>query len=265
MSALHNVDLPNLLPQVSETSTISEYGFGLTASRDHLPDWDKSMFAQMGGEWIDDVMQIDSEAGHYWLSFYQRAMVEGVIDPDTIAFSWPDLIRNFAQGKAAMAQMSSNVYPKDVQPEIEFGRQWSINPKPITRPGGEAEARYITTGWPYLVSADTKYPYEVGLVLRYLASDEQALSVALRYRPSSNSRMMASPEYLQNAPWGEILIEPRKKLAIRPNHVNQAAMDGVIRDAMQEALSKPDADVAEMAKKYQQRLNDLAAAVPSGK
>ncbi len=64
---------------------------------------------------------------------------------------------------------------------------------------------------------------------------------------------------------GEILIEPRKKLAIRPNHVNQAAMDGVIRDAMQEALSKPDADVAEMAKKYQQRLNDLAAAVPSGK
>jgi hypothetical protein len=40
-----------------------------------------------------------------------------------------------------------------------------------------------------------------------------------------------------------------------------AAMDEIIRDAMQEALSDPDADVTEMSERYQTELDAAAAEV----
>jgi maltose-binding protein MalE len=97
--------------------------------------------------------------------------------------------------------------------------------------------------------------------MRYLAEDEQALSIAQRYQPSSNTRVMESEEYLGANPWGEDLIEPWQKLEPRPTHVAMAAMDEIIRDAMQEALSDPDADVTEMSERYQTELDAAAAEV----
>jgi hypothetical protein len=58
------------------------------------------------------------------------------------------------------------------------------------------------------------------------------------------------------------LLEPWENLAVRPFHPNQVAMDEVIRDAMQEALRDPEADVQEMASRYQQQLDDLADEIP---
>lgn len=243
------------------TEQTDMYGYGLDASRSRSPDRDKSIFAQMGGQWVDGVMQIDSEAGHYWLNFYQELAAREVIDPATIALDFPDYVQNFADGRHAMGVMSQNVYLEDLEPMMTYGEQWLVRTTPYTRPGGEAEARYLARGWPYLVSAETEHPYEVGLVLQYLATDEQALSVAIRYQPASNTRVMASEEYLTQNPWGEDLVEPSNNLAVRPTHVQQAAMDEVIRDAMQDALSYPDTDVAEMAARYQAELDALAAEV----
>lgn len=240
------------------------YGIAINGSRDFQPLWDKSIFAQMGGQWKDGVMQIDSEEGHYWLNWYQRALKLGVIDPDSIAYTWPNQIANFAQGKAAMTTMSQNVYPTEILPSLAYGKQFLVNPEPIAKPGSEAQSRYITNGWPYMVNAATKHPYEVGLLLQYLADDPQTLEIAKRYHAASNSRVMESKEYLSSAPWGDALAEPWTTLDPRPRHVNQAAMDGVIRDAMQAALNDPDGDVKEMAVKYQMQLDNLAAAVPTG-
>ncbi len=237
------------------------YGYGLDGARTRTPDRDKGVFAQMGGQWVDGVMQLDSEAGHYWLNFYQELVLRDAIDPATIALEWPDYIQNFAEGEHAMGVMSRNVFLDNVEPLIAYGEEWSVNPSPYVRPGAEAEARYLTRGWPYLVSSATEYPYEAGLVLRYLAEDQQALSVALRYQPASNTRVMASDEYFQQNPWGEDLVAPWSELEARPSHPNNAAMDSVIRDAIQEALNNPTADVAEVAQRYQEELDALAAEV----
>lgn len=250
-------DVLNVAKTVKDKTGL--WAFGINGSRDQTPEWDKQLFAQMGGEWKDGVMQIDSEAGHYWLNWYQRAVKMGVISPDSVAYTWSDLIRNFAQDKTAMAQISSNVYTKDVVPELTYGTQFDVKPKPITRPGGEAQARYISSGWPFLVSSQTKHPYEAGLLLRYLADDEQAKSVSIRYQPTTNTRVMTSPDYLKKNPWEAKLVDTWKKVELRPFHAAQSQMNGVIRDAMQEALANPDANVAEMAKKYQKALDDLAA------
>ncbi len=235
------------------------YGFVLNASPEQTPEWMKNHFAQMGGQWVDGVMQLDSEAGHYLLNWYQRAMQRGVISPDTIAYSWPDMIRFFAQGEAAMATISRNVFVPEIKPVLEYGTEWEINTNPYVRPGGENEARWITNGWPYLVSSATQYPYEVGLVLQYLADDPQAYSVARRYQPVSNARVMSSPEYVAELPWGETLVEPWGGLEVRPYHLNRAVMDEILRDAQHEALNNPDADVAEMAARFQAMLDEAAA------
>ena len=237
------------------------YGYGLDGARDRAPERDKGMFAQMGGQWVDGVMQIDSDAGRYWLTFYQQLMARGVIDPGTIALTWSDYVANFADGQVAMGVMSRNVWLENLAPRITYGEQWKIKTEPYTRPGAEADARFLARGWPFLVSASTKHPYEVGLLLRYLADDEQALSVAVRYQPTTNSRAMENPAYLADNPWGVELAEPTQTLEARPKHANQAALDEVIRDAIQEALSNPTADVAEMSTRYQKRLNEVAAEV----
>jgi hypothetical protein len=148
----------------------------------------------MGGQWVDGVMQIDSPAGRYWLHWMQRAVRRGAVSPNTIAFDWQDVITNFRNGLAAMATISRNIYPIDIAPFIEYGAEWRISPEPYSMPGNEAASRYVTNGWPYLVSAQTRHPCEVGLVLRYLADDPQALSnpdadvteMAARYQSQLN-------------------------------------------------------------------------------
>lgn len=261
------LDIPTTWEDVLDVGQIiSEetdmYGFILNASRDQTPEWMKNHFAQMGGQWVDGVPQLDSEAGHYLLNWYQRAVKRGVIDPDTIAFSWPDMINFFAQGTGAMATISRNVFVNAIEPFIQYCDHWGLIVEPYVRPGGEADARWITNGWPYFVSSATRYPYEVGLVLQYLADDPQSLEVALDYQPASNSRVMSSDEYFAQIPWGEILVEPWGELEVRPYHINQAAMDSLLRDAQHEALRNPDADAREIARKYQARMDEAAAAVP---
>lgn len=268
--AKHGLEVPKTWDEVLEVGAkISKdepgmSGFGLNGSRDFPPDWDISIFAQMGGQWKDSVMQIDSEAGRYWLNWYQRAAEAGVVHPDTIAYTWPNQVQNFAEGKSAMATFPTSVFIPEFEPAMKYGKNYTVSPKPIARPGAESESRYITNGWPYVVSAATKHPYEVGLLLQYLADDPQVFTVSSHYAATSNKRVMGSQDMAAVQPWQKNLLETWSKLQARPYHVNQAAMDGVIRDAMQSALKDPKADVAEMATKYQTQLDNLAAAVPSG-
>lgn len=212
----------------------------------------------MGGKWIDGVMQIDSEVGHYWLHWMQRAVKEGAISPNTLALSWPNTIANFRGGNAAMAMISRNVFLGDIAPELQYGEQWEVNPEPFFTPGNEADGRYVTNGWSYIVSAGTKHPCEVGLLLQYLADDSQAISVAKRYQPVSNTRVMESKDYLTVAPWGVELNKAWGKLEVLPFHANQVAMDKVIREAMQDAIANPDADFVDIARRYQAKLQKLA-------
>lgn len=245
---------------ISEGGPEGMYGYALNASNAQAPVWDRARFAQMGGQFVDGVMQIDSEEGHYWLNWMQRAASRGVISPDTLAMEWPDVIANFRSGQAAMAMISRNVFPADIAPHIEYGTAWEISASPYTMPGKEDASRYVTNGWPYMVSAQTKHPCEVGLVLQYLADDAQALSVAKRYQPVSNTRVMSSDEYLGVAPWGAVMNEVWDDLEVLPYHANQVAMNRVLRDVMQEAIRNPEGDVAEMAERYQAQLDRLAAA-----
>ncbi len=49
-------------------------------------------------------------------------------------------------------------------PELDYGVQWEVMAEPIARPGAAADSRYLTNGWPYLVSASTKYPGDAEVI-----------------------------------------------------------------------------------------------------
>ncbi|MCH8572219.1 extracellular solute-binding protein [Nesterenkonia sp. AY15] len=242
---------------VEETDS---YGWGTNGSRENKPAWEISIFAQMGGQWEDNVMQIDSEAGHYWLSFYQTLISEGLAHPDTIAWNSGDMRAAFMDGSSAQVMEALNVYP-EFQTVIENGSEWDVSVSPIAREGAEEESRYVGNGWPYYVNSQTEHPYEAGLVLRYLADFDQSLSVATRYQPTANIEVMESDEYLEANPYAEELLSTWSEVEQAPAHLMQAQMNEVIRDAVQWALANPDGDVAEAAQGFQEELDSLAAEV----
>jgi multiple sugar transport system substrate-binding protein len=238
-------------------------GYAMHAGSGEFPMWAIGVFGQMGGQFEDDVMQIDSEAGHAWLEFYQELSRDGIVHPDTVAWLSGDSRAAFIGGQGAQIGEGMNLFP-EFQDSLEYTEEWAVRAEPVAREGAEDEARHLSGGWPYFVNSDTEHPYEVGLVLQYLADFDQALSVAVRYQPVSNVAVMSSDEYQEGNPWAEELIDVWEDLEPRPAHVNEIAMLDVIQDANQWALENPDAtdEVPDRAAEWQQQLDELADEVP---
>lgn len=234
------------------------YGFVLRASSAQSPAWALGNFFAMGGE-VDEagVMQIDSPVGHEWMRFYQALMRDDIAHPDTLAWGSGEFRASFISGTGAMANIGLNIFP-EVEKALKFGEQWDLVAAPMPLQGFEDKARHVSAGWPYWVSSQTKHPYEVGLVLQYLADFDQSLSVAKRYQPVTNTIVMDSADYLAVAPWAPTIMEEWADIEPRPSHFNQVGMEPIIRDAHQWAISNPNATDEELKKAaadFQTKLN----------
>ncbi len=234
------------------------YGYVLRASSAQVPVWAIGRFSAMGGEFDETgVMQIDSEVGYEWLKFHQTLMRDDISHPETLSWGSGEFRAAFISGQGAMASVGMNIYP-EIQESLEYGTQWEVSTAPMPLTGHEENARHIAGGWPYWVSSATKHPYEMGLVLRYLADFDQSLSVAKRYQPVTNTLVMASPDYLTVAPWAPKIMEQWADIEPRPSHFNQVGMFPIIQDAHQWAIANPNAtdeEVREYAAQIQTRLN----------
>lgn len=239
------------------------WGYATMAGSSELPNWAVGVYGQMGGEYEDAVMQIDSEPGHAWLEFWQTVMRDELAHPDSIAWLSGDSRAAFIGGQAAQITEGMNLFP-EFNRNLDYGEEWDVRPEPLTLEGHEDNARHLSFGWPYYVSAATEHPYEVGLVLQYLADFDQSLSVALRYQPVANLEAMGSDEYVAANPWAEKLMPVLEVLEPRPAHVNDIAMADVIQQAQQWAMQNPDAadEIPERAAEWQEQLNQLADEVP---
>lgn len=240
------------------------WGYAAFAGSAELPNWAVGVFGQMGGEYVDNVMQIDSEPGYAWLNFYQTLMRDQLAHPDTVAWLSGDGRAAFIGGQAAQTGEGMNLFP-EFNRSLEYTEEMDVRADPVVLEGHEDNARHLSFGWPYYVSSDTEHPYEVGLVLQYLADFDQSLSVALRYQPVANLEVMGSEEYVGANPWAEKLLPVLEILEPRPAHVNDIAMADVIQQANQWALQNPDApddEVRARAAEWQEQLNELADQVP---
>lgn len=234
------------------------YGFVLRASSAQVPVWEIGHYAAMGGEFdAANVMQIDSPVGHEWLRFYQTLMRDDIAHPETLSWGSGEFRAAFISGQGAMATIGMNIFPT-IQESLKYGEQWEVMAEPMPLQGYEDKARHIAGGWPYWVSSKTQHPYEVGLVLQYLADFDQALSVAKRYQPVTNTVVMDSAEYLAVAPWAPVIMREWSDIQPRPSHFNQVGMFPIIQDAVQWAIANPNAtdeELKETAAGFQTRLN----------
>ncbi len=218
--------------------------------------WFSSHYMSMGGTYdANNVIQLDSEAGIYALQFYQTLVEDGLVSKDVLAWGSGDMRAAFITGRAAQAPIGTNIFPK-IQEELKYGVEWGATP-PLYREGAKGEYRYASLGWPMVATKATEHPYEVGLVLRYLAEHEPAMSVAKRYQPTTVTTVWDDPSYIAEQPWASDFSEVMLNMVPTPPNLYITKMDQIILDAMGEVMSDMNADPAEVAARYQKQLNSL--------
>ena len=218
--------------------------------------WFSSHYMAMGGTYDENnVIQLNSEAGIYALEFYQTLVREGLVSNDVLAWGSGDMRAAFITGRAAQAPIGNNIFP-NIEEEISYGAQWGAVP-PLRREGAEDEYRYASLGWPMVATVATEHPYEVGLVLRYLAEHEQAMSVARRYQPTTVMSVWNDPDYIAEQPWAADFAEPLRDMTPTPPNLYITQMDQIVLDALGEVMSNVNADPAEVATRHQAQLDQL--------
>ena len=219
--------------------------------------WFFSHYMAMGGTFDENnIIQLDSEAGIYALRFYQTLVRDRLVSDDVLAWGSGEMRAAFITGRAAQAPIGTNIFPS-IQAEMKYGEQWAAIPPPPRR-GAEAQYQYASLGWPSVVTANTRHPYEASLVLRYLAEHQQALSVARRYQPTTVTTVWNDPEYLAQQPWSADFDEALRNMTRTPATLFITQVDQIVLDALGEVMSNVNANPAEVARRYQQQLNALA-------
>ncbi|MEP1538020.1 MAG: extracellular solute-binding protein [Paracoccaceae bacterium] len=230
-------------------------GFAVIGSRAHDPVWFLSTFMSMGGQFENGVPQLDSDAGHYLLSFYQTLVREGLTSTDVLAWDSGAMRTAFIGGNAAQSLLGDNIYPT-LNESLAWGEQWDGG-RPPARPGAESEARTMTLGWPFIVTKDAAEDAAILKVLQYLAKAENVGEVSARYQPGTVLSVFASDEYNAVKPWASAFAGEFSNLTPLPTHPRQSQIYQILLDSMQEALTNPDADAAGIAAKHQAAINEL--------
>ena len=253
------IDIPTTWDEVLEAgrqfAADGRIGFAIHGSRAHDPVWMMSLFMSMGGQWTDGVPELDSEAGHYLLEFYQALVRDGIGSPEILAWDSGDMRAAFINRSAAQALIGDNIYPT-INQALEYGEEWAGGPLP-SRPGAEDQNRTMALGWPYVVTTGTDHPEAAMRVLEYLARPEIVGEVAQRYQPTTVLPVLTAEAYIEAKPWAPDFEEPFAELEPLPSHPRQPQIYQILLDAMQDALQNPEADAAQIAQTHQARIDQL--------
>ncbi len=229
-------------------------GFSLHGSRAHSPwVWFGAMYAAMGGEFKEGVMQLDSEEGIYLLQFYQTLTRDKLCDPDVLALKSGDFRAAFIDGRAAQMYEAANIYPA-IQKNLEYGKQWAAMVPPVN-PRTTKRQVIAAFGWPFLVSSRTTDDQAVYKVFKYLS--QFSGQVSIRYQPPTRMSVFQDPKLLAVQPWWKDISQIYAKMEPWPVHPRMPEMAEIVLDAMQWALANPTGDVRAEVKKWQAELNKI--------
>lgn len=244
-------------------STLAEggdrIGFSIIGTANVPPVWELPLFLSLGGQYVDGVPQLDSEAGYHFISFYQTLMRERLAHPDSLSWDPGEMRAAVIGGRAGMMIEGEHIYVPihEVMPYQEDAWSFTLLPH---RPGAEDEATYVTFGFPYVVTASSQHPDEVLKVLQYLSRADILMDVALTYQPASNRLISEDPRYLEAKPWALDILPLFERVEPLPAHPRrQLEIMDVLVELRQEMIANPNADPVAMAKRYQQMLNEVAS------
>lgn len=214
--------------------------------------WIGSKFLSMGGQFVDGVMQIDSDAGVAIIEFYQTVMREGLIDPDALSLQPGDFRAAFIDGRAAQFFEAANLYPA-IQEQMPYGTMWRSVIQPYRE--GARDQRFIGGfGWPWYAS-DRLTDDDAALKF-YQYHTRFSHEVSARYQPPT--RMSAFDHIQEIQPWWEDIAYVFDEMGMFPIHPRGPEMNEVLADIQQWALSNPDGDARAAARRFQDQMDALA-------
>lgn len=233
-------------------------GFSIIGTANVPPVWELPLFLSLGGQYVDGVPQLDSEAGYAFIDFYQTLVRDRIAHPDSLAWDPGEMRAAVIGGRAAMMIEGEHIYvPVHEQMPYQDGA-WAFTLLPH-RPGAESEARYIALGFPYLMTAASPNGDAVLKVLEYLSRPDILMDVALTYQPSSNLMVAEDPRYLAAKPWVPDILPLFAQVVQFPAHPRrQLEIMEVLVELRQDMIANPTADPVAVAKRYQQLIDEAA-------
>lgn len=224
----------------------------------HSTVWELPLFLSMGGQVVDGVPQVDSEAGIEWIRFYQTLLNDGSAHSDTPSWDSGQMRAAFIGERAGMMNEGEHIYV-EVHKQMPYGEgKWSFERLP-TRPGQMEPQVQSGFAFPFIVTTANEDEEAALLVIEYLARPAFAKQVAIRYQPTTNIAVAEDEEYLAAKPWAVDIAPIASDLISLPTHPTRVIqIYDVLKELRSRMVANPGADPAAMAAEFQQMLNDAA-------
>ena len=224
----------------------------------HSTVWELPLFLSMGGQVVDGVPQIDSEAGVEWIKFYQTLLTDGSAHSDTPSWDSGQMRAAFIGERAGMMNEGEHIYV-EVHKQMPYGEgKWSFERLP-TRPGQTEPQVQSGFAFPFIVTTANEDEEAALLVIEYLARPAFAKQVAIRYQPTTNIAVAEDAEYLAAKPWAVDIAPIASDLISLPTHPTRVIqIYDVLKELRSRMVANPEADPAAMAAEFQKMLNDAA-------
>ena len=232
------------------------WGLSIRGARDDgsVQGW-LPIFASFGGQIVDGVPQVDSEAGVQALQLlHDMVHVHGIMSPETHTYGSSEARGAFMGGQAAMAIIGSHIAPAVENAGIPYGDFVMTH---IPRPSTDMEPRNIATSFSWAVHAQTDHEDEAAAFVRYLANAENSKIFNAPYMESVRESVYAMPDYLEAKPWTDFILADIPVSEPMPSHALYGEMSGAIQLALQEILANPNADAAVVAADLGARLREI--------
>jgi len=213
------------------------------------------VYRSFGGEFEDDVPQLDSEAGIKSLEMYQDLVFEHeIMSEDVVAFGSAEARGLFQAGDAAMSIIMTHIAHATEEAGVEYGENFEMTNVPV--PEENMEAQPVSTGFQWAVHANTDHPEEAFKYVNYLTRPDASLEFNVNYMESVRESVYEMEEYEEAKPWNDLIIEQLETTVPIPGVAEWMDVSEAIQLALQEVMGNPDADPAIVAEEYQQQIDE---------
>lgn len=237
-------------------TTDDMWGLSVRGKRDDgtVQGW-LPVFAAMGGEFVDGVPQVDSEAGVAALQLYNDLVFEyEIMSPQTHTYGSSEARGAFMGGQSAMAIIGSHIAPAVENAGIEYG---DFRMTHIPRPSEDMPLRNVATSFTWAVHEQSEHKDEAAEFVRYLISPDNSFIFNAPYMETVRQSVVDREAYREAKPWVDFIGEDIAISEPIPAHPLYGQMSDAIQLALQTVLGESDADAEQVAAELGAQLADI--------
>jgi ABC-type glycerol-3-phosphate transport system substrate-binding protein len=235
----------------------------LNAARGTSVPWFLSLLGATGTPFSGSVPDLESEGGLYTIGWLQQAVSEGLTDVSALAWTDDETRGAYIGGAASMIydsmRSTNDLGGELIASGVEYGDGWVTSSAPLRlTDDGEDVGQHLLGTRTYHVTVGTEHPYEAGVALRALFTEEQA------YESLEVSNTPLQPAVIQSDIYAEkqpFITQDQKDAILaavqRPADSHFFEVVEILEQVVQDIYQNPDTPTAEIAAKWQAELDAL--------